>query len=330
MWRWSVLADGCNSAGYAIKGGNGAGVSVDGRRSARGTLKQMTVCIAAYIPLPPTIVVVSDTMLSNDGLSADGIGIKSTPVDDSSWFAMYAGLPEEFSAVTRRMRATLTGRDNSFDDVLAAAENAYRDEIRRLGDTKYLAPLGMSREEFMASRELIGEAAFTRVFESISAVSLQTQLLICGFDADGGHIASVGMDGLYSIHDTTGFHAIGEGQWLALATLYASPKFRFNVLEPVIYQLYGAKLAAQRARSVGDETVVFVRTMDGSFAFLKDEHLAVAREEWLAATSPPGITKRALVSIREGIVDIERQQQENLRKIAETESRRRGSPADSG
>lgn len=239
----------------------------------RCTLRRVTVCLAAYSVFHRAIVTISDTMLSNSGLAADGAGFKSAPLNKTgSWFALYSGYPEEFAALTRRIRTELSGTDApSLDDVLAATSRAYAVELVRIGDMRHLAPLGMTRDSFYARRELIGEAAFARVFEALAAVRLSTELLICGFDEDGGHIASTKPDGVYEIHDSVGFHAIGEGAWLALGVLYAEPKFQYGPLESIVYELCGAKFAAERAPSVGTETIVLVRRDDNKIAMLFDK-----------------------------------------------------------
>lgn len=66
----------------------------------------MTVCLAAYSQFRNVIVAVSDMMLSSDELSVDGVHFKSAALTKSaSWWALYSGLPEEFTALSRRMRA---------------------------------------------------------------------------------------------------------------------------------------------------------------------------------------------------------------------------------
>lgn len=148
-----------------------------------------------------------------------------------------------------------------------------------MGDAWYLAPLELTRDEFFRSRELIGEGAFARVWESLAGVTIGTELLICGFDDEGGHIATANCHGC-SIHDTTGFHAIGAGAWLADGALYAHPRLSFEQLERIIYELCAAKFAAERAPSVGEQTVVLISDASEG-AFLADSDLAIVREEWI-------------------------------------------------
>lgn len=232
----------------------------------RCTLRDMTVCIAACLPVLNTIVCVSDTKLSNEGLAADGGTFKSSPLThDASWWAMYTGYPTEFQALVRRIKRALGDATSvSLDDVLRAAEAAYREELVRIGDMRFLAPLGFTRAEFFAQRDAIGESAYAGLFQSLASVRLETELMFCGFDSEGPHVASIGSDGVYQIHDTIGFHAIGEGAWLALGSLYLSPRFMFDPFESVIYHLYGAKLAAERAPTVGNETLMTTSSRSNS------------------------------------------------------------------
>jgi len=275
------------------------------RPAVRGTLPYVTVCLASYSPTHGVIIAVSDTMLSNEGLASDGANFKSTPLDRTkSWFAFYAGYPTEFSALVRHISTELSAyAAPSFDDVLTAASRAYAVEIARIGDMRHLAPLGMTRESFFQQREAIGEAAYARVFEALAGVSLTTELLICGFDREGGHIASTKSDGVYEIHDSVGFYAIGEGSWLALAALFADPKFRWGDLPSIVNSMCGAKFAAERSPSVGAETVVFAKAADGRFSFLLDRDLELARQEWTAATRAPRPSQAVLHSIATALAE---------------------------
>jgi hypothetical protein len=255
--------------------------------------KPVTVCIAAYSPNANAIVTVSDTLLSNDREAYDG-AFKCEPLHfGSSWFALYSGWPEEFDALRPRIQTALAPlKRPQFADVVAATKAAYASELVAFGDTEYLAPLGLSRTEFLNDGlRYLGDIEFTRILRKLSKVRLGTSLLIFGFDDGGGHIAYTTETGrVYRRDNKPAFYAIGSGASAALGLLNLDPDFwayTFEI-EPMLYKLCAAKFAAQAAvRTVGDKTIAMVCSQqpDGrDVVFLFDEQLRAIRDLWLTQT----------------------------------------------
>ena len=246
----------------------------------------MTVCIAAYSPLTQIFVAVTDTKVCNDVQSADAAMFKASPLtDDAGWFALYtAENYVEPDALVRGVTSRLKGAASvRLDEVLAAIAEAYQAETARRCDA-HLAPLGLSRAQFLATgRDAFGPDEFARRLDDLEAYArINTDLLICGFDSDGGHICSVDRAGLTSVHDKLGFHAIGAGAWIALEWLYLDPKFRLSPnLADTIYRVCAAKFAAESAPSVGQDTIALLRGAGAKDAlFLFGHHFNRLRELW--------------------------------------------------
>jgi CubicO group peptidase (beta-lactamase class C family) len=230
----------------------------------------MTVCIAAIASRLGAIVTVSDTLLSDD-FSSVNTGPKLTSLVRGRWSCLYAGNPTVFRDLTTRIVDDLKQSNSAatYQDVMDAVERAYDAVLEHSIERQILAPLGMTRKEFIdCGAKKLGENLFREITTEIRLINLATELLVFGFDEHHvAHIFSSDFTGRCTLHDDVRYHAIGAGSWAALGWLSTQKAVAFSPSIPdIVYKLCEAKFAAETARSVGPRTVVLVSFKNGSVA----------------------------------------------------------------
>lgn len=97
-----------------------------------------------------------------------------------------------------------------------------------------------------------------RILETISNFSLQTSILLVGFDNEGKAQISEIDEKSYADYRDLHFHAIGSGSIQALNTLLFQKHCKFKDLKTTIYNVYKAKKNAEVVVGVGKETEIMV------------------------------------------------------------------------
>jgi hypothetical protein len=269
----------------------------------------MTVCIAAVCPTLNAIVMVSDTMLSDDTFSREFGAIKFAELDQRKfWMCLFAGFPASYSEVHRKAKTKIDAMANTatLDDVKAAIERTYADIIDRRV-CELLRPMNMTRTQFRDSGlEKLGVDEFANTLTAIKGTHLGLDLIVVGFDQNGkAHIFAVDSYGACYERDTEGFVAIGMGAAMATATLNLRDDFRLSgSTEAVIYDLCEAKVAAQAARSVGDTTFGCVFHSDGRLEIVMSTPLGRINKSLKERARRRKATRSMLGIIRDGLDQI--------------------------
>lgn len=195
----------------------------------------MTTCIAAASMKLGAIVLVTDTMLSDDESSVDAAAIKYAVLSrhpHPPWICLYTGSPIVFSTLTdhiRRELATINAGALSGADVIAAAKSAYNSIINQ-GVASEAAQLrglnGQQLSDFLANGATSAEVKEWRSATIDAMFNNPTELLLCGFEQLDPHLISVDYRGRCEIRDSYGFHAIGVGATIVNGWLFAHQDFR--------------------------------------------------------------------------------------------------------
>ena len=221
----------------------------------------MTVCIAVLPRFTDKIVLVSDQLLSADIGSVDGAMKVTTVAPGSEWYVMFAGEAARFQLLMARVRALLGDVRNvrlTVGTVMAAFEQAYALELRKLIESEILLPYGLDRDDFIAhGKELLGDHFF-QLMDQISGASLGVELIVAGLDALAQtQLFSMTVRGAI-VPEVLPYHAIGSGAFAALGTLYQLSYFPTHDLSETVYRACGAKFAAENAPGVGQSTYALV------------------------------------------------------------------------
>jgi len=270
----------------------------------------MTVCIGAVFERIGKIFFVTDAQLSADWISTEGVSKWKWLNKPGQWIAMYsAESASTFPSVVDRIRAELGNEACGVQKVMAACEHACEAEFEHAVSRDILLPYAFkSVVDFISGGlECLGASLFEQVCGEIRLAhqkfSFQFQLLVVGFDEEfKGHIFEVSGLGAAARYDEPGFHAIGSGAPVALATLYPIPYFCSETDETeIVYRLCAAKFAASSSQGVGPDTSVFCIEQGGGWSMMLKPDVATLHKIW-TKEGQPRIPKRAIAHIQEAFL----------------------------
>ena len=253
----------------------------------------MTICIAS-ITKDGELVTVSDHMLSfHDGIfTAESAALKQSSLT-ADWFALYAsddvgGVP----SLLARIESKVGGWNDvlSVTDMTAHVGAAFQEERLFRAEELHLRPNRLDLEtlyqpDIALSR---GESTIALLRDRVEQHSIGTELLVCGYDANPGHISRsahilhVTHPGIVKNYEMPGYWAIGKGSLLALSWLASRRHSRFHSMAMGIYHLCEAKFSAEGASDVGKETFVVVHSKDRKWKSAEKDRdpLGVIRVAW--------------------------------------------------
>ena len=219
---------------------------------------------------------------------------------------MISGKFSQQRPITGRIEKSLQGvTDPSLKQVSDACISAFEAENKRLAEESILSKYDMTVEDFVKSRQLLGDSLYESLWKEIGRIKIGCDLLVCGFDGNyEGHIFIVSNptdeNPSFITHcDDPGFGVIGSGAYLAESTLYAFEAVWTNRLAIVVYQCIIAKYIAESASDVGQTTFLQVFDMYGNDFDLPNLEEWI-RKQWLK-TGKPRIPRTALEKISNAI-----------------------------
>ena len=228
----------------------------------------VTICAAAVCEDGRGIVAVCDRLISIGSVTSDAV-LKAHRIHGTRWVAFVAGNDVGYaSGVFQGVRDLLSGSRGTSEDVRRACEEICAKEIQRKIQP-ILTKWGVTREQVLAGPT---PSLHPSVLNTIKAAlnkedSLECSFLVCGFGpehSDEGTILEISPQGtIRQFHDQTGYWAIGSGSDRALNAFLRrqyGPRTKFPVC---IYCVCEAKFSAERVKSVGRRTWLFLIDQDG-------------------------------------------------------------------
>ena len=218
----------------------------------------MTVCIAAktHTPQGARLVLCADMMGSNDLSSAETTW--KIHKHSGDFYALIAGpiaVARELAGVCLRElneAATLA----RFADVLVCVRNGIGEYKRLFADAHIKSRLGISYEEFQRhGSSSFPKDVYNEVSWEVKNHYSQTELIIAGYVGGAPMIVKVTADSAWECDD---FAVIGSGTGIGEASLFQRSQSFSTSLDKSIYQVYEAKRLAEKAPSVGKNTMLFV------------------------------------------------------------------------
>jgi hypothetical protein len=256
--------------------------------------QRMTLCIAGMNQRSGCIIAVSDFMMSEESSSTEPNTVKAQWVPHApSWVQMFAGdltVDERVSQYVYEHMAP--GSPALFQKILSHFHDAYRIELCRRIEMEILAPLGMTREDFLQhGRAYFGDAEFLGWLARIENATLGTTFLVAGIEPSGSmRMFSLENPGVSRYWDRLGFHAIGTGAGVAIATLHRTYKAALP-LEDMIYRLCEAKFLGEVAQGVGKTTMVQVVMANGTCRVMRPPDVEALRTLWVGTPPVPDVAK---------------------------------------
>ena len=241
--------------------------------------KTMTVCIGAICNLgdDPRIILCSDMKVSG-ALGSAEIMLKNRVVHMSSrapWHALTAGTDTDIAALVSLMRASFrSGGIVDETNVVSIVSNALHAGKRQRVEQLVQSKFALSYDEFLrVGKSQLPDEAFRLLTTEIEMTVLDAELIVAGFESDTFPV-------LVKAHSKDGalikeeFACIGEGAYLAQASLMSrsySETMDFNM---ALYIVYEAKRFAEGAPTVGRATSIAIVRQDGQVDSITPEGIA--------------------------------------------------------
>ena len=247
----------------------------------------MTICIAAICEQGSNLILASDSMLTNEGLSIQfehptkkmthlsGSCIALTAGDALAHTELFSMVQEEITKLKAPPVLVVV------DKIKECYQRIRKNEIRE----KILNPRGFDNFEdfYQAQRILVTDVALT-IQSQIDNYEYGLAILVGGISENIAHIYGISDPGTSKCFDAIGFHAIGSGLPHAINTLIARGCHQDISIEEGLLIVYEAKKMAEKAPGVGTTiTDICIMNSRGITDFPRDKisELHKTYEAWV-------------------------------------------------
>jgi hypothetical protein len=273
-------------------------------------VEPVTMCAAAIASVDDhfELVIATDMKITTGYTSGDMQMIKFRSIH-SRWIIMFAGKismrHELLQGIARRVDM---GREYTGDSMGEICKDAFVEYQRKLSEEKILSPFGMTLDQFISSRNSIGDSLYERTWGDISRVRVDIDLLVVGYhgaDQPFPYILQVSTptedNPSFVTRCDSGFGAVGTGAYLAESVLYSLGQMVAAPLSITVYNLAAAKFTSESASDVGRKTVLGLFKPDGRVLQLSAEFVeGFLRKEW-GKHGRPHLRSSILTKLIEGI-----------------------------
>jgi len=216
--------------------------------------KPTTICIAAICNEGSSLVLATDSMVTNEGLSIqfEHPTRKMTHLSDSC-VALTAGdalaHTELFDLVQTKIAAL---KAPSIVEIVSEIKGCYQSLREQEMKERILIPRGFDgfKQFYEAQRILIPELVFG-IQKQIDDYDYGLDIIVAGICAGTAHIYGISNPGTSKCFDALGFHAIGSGLPHAINTVIARGCHEATSLEEALLIVYEAKKTAEKAPGIG-------------------------------------------------------------------------------
>ncbi len=214
----------------------------------------MTICIGSICEQESAVILVTDSMIINPGLSIqfEHSSRKMTRLSESC-IALTAGdalaHTELFNVVSMEVGKL---RKPSITEIVTKIKDCYQDIRKREIRENILMPRGFDNfSEFYQSQRQINSDIAMAIQNQIEHYNYGLSILLGGVSEGVAHIYEVSDPGTSKCFDAIGFAAIGSGLPHAINTLIARQCNQKLSLEDALLITYEAKKMAEKAPGVG-------------------------------------------------------------------------------
>jgi 20S proteasome alpha/beta subunit len=222
----------------------------------------MTICIAALSDNGAACVVAADRQMTVGGtaLEFEHHESKIDRISDSC-FALSSGSALVASEVVDKTRQAIAAAGNATVHQMAEMmRDVYMTVHLERVEHVILLPRGWRWAEFKQfGAQQIPVQAYIGIDQQIFNFGLQTEFIVAGVDASGGHIGWIHYHGMagagwLEFYDKIGYQAIGSGASHASILLSLGGQHKGLPLAETVYNVYVAKKNAEVAPGVGNAT----------------------------------------------------------------------------
>jgi 20S proteasome alpha/beta subunit len=180
---------------------------------------------------------------------------KIVPITEKAAILFSGSVPDGESLIART-KAKILATGHSIQEIVTSAMNSYQEMKRQRVEDLILKPLlGV---DFPGFQGMISQSSSSQILQQalgmVSQHNMQLDILIAGFDDGEAHLTALANPGVALPLDTVGSAAIGSGGLHANVRLSLGKQARIVSFSDTVFNVYGAKVAAEVAPGVGKMT----------------------------------------------------------------------------
>lgn len=188
----------------------------------------------------------------------------------NSCVVLSAGDALAHTEILRKAKASIKAlTEYEIKKIVEIIINSFIEKKKQIANERIFNPRGLDLDSVYGNKaRILPPEYIAHVDLLIGQIDLGLNMLICGIDAEGGHIytikeeKSMPLFGLSQCYDSLGYGAIGSGALHALSTfIYSGYLYAFPMTK-ALYIAYEAKKMAENAPGVGTETDVAIITQN--------------------------------------------------------------------
>lgn len=226
--------------------------------------RDMTVCIAAACGGSANgeyrIVLCTDRKVGG-ALGSSETMLKSRIVS-STWTCLTAGEDSEIHALLPLLRSHFRGVDLDETNIVSLTRDALNQRKRDKANELIQGRYAISYDDFLATgKDRLPPDLFRAAVADVEMIELGADLIIVGFIDRFPYLLQTGSNCQVKIRED--FAVVGEGAYLAHASLMHRGHSDMDPLEKAIYSVYEAKRFSEGAPSVGKDTLLTVLHTNG-------------------------------------------------------------------
>lgn len=233
--------------------------------------EKVTICISTICDQEKKLILASDSMLTNEGLSIEfeQPTRKMTELSQSC-IALTSGDALAYTELFNSVRLKIDKlKKPSIDEIVEVVKDCYQEIRAREITERILIPRGIyGFKKFIEAQQLMLPEITMKLQQQIDKYDYGLSILLSGFSNGGAHIYGVFDPGTSASFDALGFHAIGSGLPHAVNALIARGCFSTTPWEDALMIVYEAKKMAEKAPGVGSRfTNICIMTQNQNFYF---------------------------------------------------------------
>ena len=204
--------------------------------------------------------------------------------------ALVAGDPSDQIMLCDKVQRVMQERklkNKAIDTVEGIAKlfgEAFTAHRRERAENKYLKPLGLDVNEFIARQQDMRSDFVAGLVNDLQRHSLDCETIIAGKDSTGYHIFSIAEPGDVFCADAIAFASIGTGKHHADSQFMMSRHTKQTLFHTALLDIYSAKKRAEVAPTVGWATDLFYIGTDG-FRLMPDDIANSIHQIWIRLES---------------------------------------------
>jgi len=217
----------------------------------------MTVCIAAICreDKESRIVVCADKR-AGSVLGNSETAMKLRPIG-KNWQMLTAGGATDIEAIHRLYGLRFASFTPDYANIDENLKAPFIDRKRALANDFTQGKFGLSYQDFLAlGKEKLPNEIFVSAMQKISALDCGCELILTGFIGSFPEVYQAEASG--KVTPVTDFAVIGEGAYLAAASLMRRQQDTMTSLEQTLYNVFEAKTYAEGVGSVGKATTLAI------------------------------------------------------------------------